>query len=89
MSKVQIPPVMRRSTGGERIVEAHGATLGALLQDLYQQFPALRDQLQSGDGLSSFVNIYINGEEAKTLGGIDTPITEHDSVILLPAMAGG
>jgi molybdopterin synthase sulfur carrier subunit len=89
MSKIQIPPVLRRATGGERVVEAHGASLAALLEDLYQQFPALGDQLRSDTGLSSHVNIYINGEEARTLQGMDTPISDHDSVILLPAMAGG
>jgi molybdopterin converting factor small subunit len=89
MSKVQIPPVLRRATGGERVVDAHGATLGALLEDLYRQFPALREQLQRDNGLSSFVNIYINGEEARTLKGVDTSVNDHDSIILLPAMAGG
>jgi molybdopterin converting factor small subunit len=89
MSKVQIPPVLRQATGGARVVEAQGATLGEILTSLYTQFPALRDQLKTDNGLSSYVNIYINGEEARTLRGIDTPVAAQDTVILLPAMAGG
>jgi molybdopterin converting factor small subunit len=86
---VQIPPVLRQSTGGARVVEAGGANLGALLGDLYERFPQLRTQLRVEDGLSPFVNIYLNGEDVRTLRGTETPVADADTVIILPAMAGG
>ncbi len=89
MTKVQIPPVLRQSTGGAREVEAAGADLGALLRDLYGRYPQLKTQLRVEEGLSSFVNIYLNGEDVRTLQGTETPVADADTVIILPAMAGG
>jgi len=89
MTRVQIPPVLRKSTAGEKVVEAAGADLGALLRDLYGHYPQLREQLQVEEGLSSFVNVYLNGEDVRTLRGIETPVADADTVIILPAMAGG
>jgi molybdopterin synthase sulfur carrier subunit len=89
MTKVQIPPVLRQSTGGAREVEASGPTLGALLRDLYRRYPDLRTQLRVDEGLSPYVNVYLNGEDVRTLRGIDTSVAAADTVIILPAMAGG
>lgn len=89
MSKVQIPPVLRQSTGGARVVEASGSTLGELLDNLYTQYPDLRSRISADGGLSSYVNVYLNDEDVRTLRGIETPIAASDSVIILPAMAGG
>lgn len=89
MTRVQIPPVLRQSTGGAREVEASGSTLGALLTNLYDQYPQLRSQLRVEEGLSPFVNVYLNGEDVRTLRGTDTSVAEADTVIILPAMAGG
>ena len=89
MTKVQIPPVLRTATGGARTVEASGATLEGILQDLYAQYPPLGEQLRAESGLSAFVNFYVNGEDARTLKGAETPVASGDTVIILPAMAGG
>lgn len=89
MSKVQIPVVLRPTTAGEKVVEARGSTLGEVLTNLYAQYPELREKLGADDGLSPFVNIYVNGEDVRTIGGVDVRVAEADTVIILPAMAGG
>jgi sulfur-carrier protein len=82
MSVVRIPPTLRTETGGEREVLAEGDTVRDLLDDLTSRFPGLRGQLE-------FANVYVGGEDIRTRDGYDTPVTEGDTVILLPAMAGG
>jgi len=89
MATVQIPPVLRQATGGAKSVTADGTDLGSMLRDLYTQFPQLRTQLRVESGLSNFVNVYLNGEDVRTLRGIDTSVSDADTVIILPAMAGG
>jgi molybdopterin synthase sulfur carrier subunit len=90
MSKVRIPPTLRAATGGQREVEAEGDTVREVLDDLVSQFPSLRGQLLNGDDeLAPFVNVYVGQEDVRTLDGLDTPVTEGATVILLPAMAGG
>lgn len=90
MATVQIPPVLRAAVGGSRSLQADGATLGALLDGLYEQYPALREQIKPGDdGLSRNVNVYVDDEDARTLQGTGTPVKTDSTVIILPAMAGG
>ena len=89
MTKVQIPPVLRQATGGAKIVQAAGSNLGTVLRDLYDQFPQLRTQLKVEDGLSPYVNVYLNGEDVRTLQGTETSVSDADTLIILPAMAGG
>ena len=89
MTVVRIPPTLRSETGGERQVEAHGDTVRDLLDDLMSRFPALRKQIVDDDDIAPFVNVYVEGEDVRTLDGLDTPVREGSTVILLPAMAGG
>ena len=89
MTVVRIPPTLRASTNGERQVEASGATLGDVLEDLTVRFPSLRDQIYEDGDLAPFVNAYVGGEDVRTREGLDTPVTEGSQIILLPAMAGG
>ena len=90
MTRVRIPPTLRDSVGGAREVEASGATLRELLADLVVRFPSLgRQVLENGDELAPFVNVYVDNEDIRTLEGLDTPVQESTTVILLPAMAGG
>lgn len=89
MSKVQIPVVLRKATAGAKVVETAGTTVHEVLDDLYAQFPELRAQLRAEETLSPFVNIYLNGEDVRTLDGAQTPVGEKDTVTILPAMAGG
>ena len=89
MTKVRIPPTLREQTGGEREVLAEGETVGDLLDDLMGRFPALRHQLVEDEGLAPFVNVYVEGEDVRTLDGLETEVHPGSTVTLLPAMAGG
>ncbi|HYX77288.1 MAG TPA: MoaD/ThiS family protein [Gaiellaceae bacterium] len=82
MSVIRIPPTLREQTGGEREVLAEGETVRDLLDDLTARFPGLREQLD-------YANVYVGGEDIRTRDGYETPVAESDTVILLPAMAGG
>jgi [CysO sulfur-carrier protein]-thiocarboxylate-dependent cysteine synthase len=90
MARVRIPPTLRDAVGGAREVEAAGSTLRDLLSDLSERFPTLgRQVLENGSELAPFVNVYVDNEDVRTLEGLDTPLEENTTVILLPAMAGG
>jgi len=90
VTRVRIPPTLRDSVGGAREVEASGTTLRELLADLVERFPSLERQvLEDGNELAPFVNVYVDNEDIRTLEGLDTPVRENTTVILLPAMAGG
>ena len=90
MIRVRIPPTLRTEVGGVREVEAVGATLRDVLADVAERFPGLgRQVLEDGDGIAPFVNVYLDSEDVRTLQGLDTPVREGATVILLPAMAGG
>ena len=89
MSLIRIPPMLRGEVGGARQVPAEGENVRELLFDLIARFPGLRPQLVEDDDLAPFVNVYVEGEDVRTLDGLDTPVGEGATVILLPAMAGG
>ena len=80
---------MRTYTAGAKSVEATGATLGAVINDLEAQFPGIADRLVDAGSLRRFVNIYINDEDVRFLGGIDAEVADGDNVTVLPAVAGG
>jgi molybdopterin converting factor small subunit len=87
---LKIPPVLRASTGGEREVPASGANVGEALRDLADRHPATQSQL-FGDGgeLNRYVNVYLNDEDVRVLQGLETPVGDADTIVILPAMAGG
>ncbi len=89
MSIVRVPPVLREEAGGKRQVEASGATVRALLEDLTARLPELGEKVYDGEEIRSYVNVYVDGEDVRTSGGLDAPIREDATVVLLPAMAGG
>jgi sulfur-carrier protein len=89
MTTIRIPPTLRTETGGERQVPAQGDTVRELLDDLTSRFPGLRAQVIEDDDIAPFVNVYVQGEDVRTLDGIDTAVETGSTVILLPAMAGG
>jgi sulfur-carrier protein len=90
VSVVKIPPVLRSSVGGAKEVEASGGTVGEVLRGLADQHPATESQLFSEDGeLNRYVNVYLNDEDVRVLQGLDTGVTEGDTIVILPAMAGG
>ena len=87
--EVRIPAILRPYTGGDKIVTAEGATLGALIIDLDVRYPGIRERIVDEQGLRRFVNLYLNDEDVRFLGGLDTPVADGDSVTILPAVAGG
>jgi molybdopterin converting factor small subunit len=89
VSVVRVPPVLRAEAGGKREVEASGATVRELLEDLTERVPALGSKVYEAGELQSFVNVYVDGEDVRTLQGLETPVRDGSTVILLPAMAGG
>jgi molybdopterin converting factor small subunit len=89
MNVIRIPPTLRAEVGGVRNVEAEGATVRDLLDDLMSRFPSLREQLVEDGDVAPFVNVYVEGEDVRTREGLDTEVRPGSTVILLPAMAGG
>jgi molybdopterin synthase sulfur carrier subunit len=90
MTAVRIPPVLRSAAGGEKQVELDGATVGEILGALVERYPGLRSQLLTDQGeLNRFVNVYLDGQDVRYLQERATPVSSKDTIIILPAMAGG
>jgi sulfur-carrier protein len=89
MPAVRIPPTLRADVGGARELEAQGATVAEVIEDLVDRYPPLAAQLLQDGELAPFVNVYIAGEDVRTRDGLDTEVRDGDQLILLPAMAGG
>ncbi len=87
--EVRIPTILRPFTAGEKAVEGAGATLDELFADLESRHPGLRERLVENDQLRRFVNVYLNDEDVRFLGGLAAPVVEGDHVTILPAVAGG
>jgi molybdopterin converting factor small subunit len=87
--EVSIPTILRTHTGGEKRVNASGATLQAVIADLEANYSGISDRLVDNGKLNRFVNIYVNDEDVRFSGGLDTEIGDGDSVTILPAVAGG
>lgn len=86
---VSIPTILRTHTGGEKRVDATGSTLSELIDNLESANPGLRERLVADGKLHRFVNIYVNDEDVRFSGGLDTTIDDGDEVTILPAVAGG
>jgi molybdopterin synthase sulfur carrier subunit len=89
VSTVRIPPVLREAVGGTRSVTAEGATVAEVLDDLFAAYPPLRERVTEAGKLSPFVNVYVNDRDVRYRDGLATAVGPDDTVILLPAMAGG
>ena len=90
MPLIKIPVVLRPSVGGEKEVRADGGDVGSVLHALAERHPELQSQLFGSDGsLNRYVNVYLNDEDVRVLDGLDTAVTEGDTIVILPAMAGG
>jgi MoaD family protein len=87
--EVRIPTILRTYTGGEKAVTGEGATLAALLDDLEANHPGIRERLIENDDLRRFVNVYINDEDVRFIGGLEATLADGDQVVVLPAVAGG
>ncbi len=87
--EVRIPTILRTYTGGEKAVDASGSSLSALIDDLEANHPGLKDRLIENGDLRRFVNVYVNDEDVRFIGGLEAPVSEGDQVVVLPAVAGG
>jgi molybdopterin synthase sulfur carrier subunit len=87
--EVRIPTILRTYTSGAKSVEGSGATLAELIGDIDSRHGGLRDRLVDDAGLRRFVNVYLNDEDVRFLGGLETPVKDGDTVTVLPAVAGG
>ncbi|QUR68420.1 MoaD/ThiS family protein [Mycobacterium spongiae] len=86
---VSIPTILRPHTGGQKRVLANGGTLGEVLSDLEANYSGISERLIDNGKLHRFVNIYVNDQDVRFSGGLDTAVADGDSVTILPAVAGG
>ncbi|MGA9160921.1 MAG: ubiquitin-like small modifier protein 1 [Actinomycetota bacterium] len=90
MARVKLPTILRSHAGGERDVDARGTTLREVLRDLETRYPGITQMVLTDDGaLHRFVNVYVNDEDVRYLGSLETEVRPGDTVSILPAVAGG
>lgn len=89
MTTIRIPTPLRPYTNGSSSVAVEGSTVGTALNDLTQKHPDLRQHLFEGDDLRSFVNIYLNQEDVRYLEGAETAVSDSDTLMIIPSIAGG
>src|ERR1700736_1544394 len=90
MATVRIPPVLRPSVGGEKELSAEGSLVGEILLSVAESRQETKSQLFAADGgLNRYVNVYLNDEDVRVLDGLETVVGEADTLVILPAMAGG
>jgi molybdopterin converting factor small subunit len=87
--EVRIPTILRPYTGGAKVVSAQGATLRELVADLGKKFTGLDERIMEDGALLKFINVYVNDEDVRFLGGLDLALSDGDSITILPAVAGG
>jgi MoaD family protein len=90
MATVKLPTILRKFTANEARVSAEGATLRAVLGDLETRYPGITKNVLADDGgLHRFINVYVNDEDVRYLGSLETEVKDGDTVSILPAVAGG
>jgi sulfur-carrier protein len=87
--EVRIPTILRTYTSGAKVVTATGSTLAAVIEDLESRHPGIKERLVDDQGLRRFVNVYVNDEDVRFLGSLDTSVADGDNITVLPAVAGG
>jgi len=90
VATVRIPPVLRPAVGGEKELTADGSSVGEILRSVADRHPETESQLFSSNGeLNRYVNVYLNDEDVRVLEGLETAVGDDDTLVILPAMAGG
>jgi molybdopterin converting factor small subunit len=90
VATVRIPPVLRPAVGGEKELSADGASVGEILRAIAESHPQTQSQLFAAEGgLNRYVNVYLNDEDVRVLEGLETAVGDTDTLVILPAMAGG
>jgi molybdopterin synthase sulfur carrier subunit len=87
--EVTIPTILRSFTGGERTVTASGSTIAEVISDLDSKYSGIKERVTTDGGLHRFVNVYVNDDDVRYAGGLETPVSDGDTVTILPAVAGG
>jgi molybdopterin converting factor small subunit len=87
--EVRIPTILRTYTDGEKSVAGEGANLSALIDDLESSHPGIKERLLDNGDLRRFINVYVNDEDVRFIGGLDATLSDGDQVVVLPAVAGG
>jgi molybdopterin converting factor small subunit len=87
--EVRIPTILRTYTDGEKSVDGEGANLSALIDDLESSRPGIKERLLDNGDLRRFINVYVNDEDVRFIGGLDATLSDGDQVVVLPAVAGG
>jgi sulfur-carrier protein len=87
--EVRIPTILRTYTDGEKSVSGEGGSLSALIDDLESNHPGIKDRLIDNGDLRRFVNVYVNDEDVRFIGGLEATLNDGDQVVVLPAVAGG
>jgi sulfur-carrier protein len=87
--EVRIPTILRTYTAGAKSVDGSGSTLSEVIESVETGNPGIKDRLVEGSDLRRFINVYVNDEDVRFLGGLDTPVDDGDVVVVLPAVAGG
>lgn len=89
MAQIRIPPVLRPDAAGQRLVDVDAGTVLEALDLLVAQYPALGSRVREGDGVPSFLNVFVDGDDIRLLSGLDTAVSATSQILLLPAVAGG
>ena len=89
MAEIRIPPVLRPDAGGQRLVDVEAGTVREALDTLVTRFPALKPRVFEGDGVPSFLNVFVDGSDIRLSSGLETPVSAASKILLLPAVAGG
>jgi sulfur-carrier protein len=89
VTEIRIPPVLRQEAGGQKSVQVEATTVRGAIDALVDAYPALDDRVREGDGVPSFLNVFVDGEDIRLLQGLETPVGPGAKVLLLPAVAGG
>jgi sulfur-carrier protein len=89
LAEIRIPPVLRPDAGGNRAIQTDASTVREALTELVAQHPALETRILDGDGVPSYLNVFVDGDDIRLLSGLDTPVAPAAKILLLPAVAGG
>jgi len=87
--QVKVPTILRTYTGGEKAVSGQGATLAEVIDDVESNHSGIKERLVDGEELRRFINVYVNDEDVRFTGGLGTSVKDGDTVVILPAVAGG
>ncbi|HCV00031.1 MAG: molybdopterin synthase sulfur carrier subunit [Dehalococcoidia bacterium] len=88
--RVRVTAVLQKLVGGQKEIEAHGATVAEVVDDIEAGYPGFKDQMYDKDGqLQRFVNVYLNDEDIRYMSGATTALSDGDVLDILPALAGG